>query len=150
MIRAHITKSIVAGAIVAALCLLGAASAGAQLQYSSTSISLSDANGPFQNQAGAHADLEVNVGFPLDSSGLPVEDVRDLEVQLPPGMIGNPTALAQCTPEALLNPGVGAAACPTASQVGTAMVRGPEAYVGATRVQLSGSYGDHQGERAAH
>jgi hypothetical protein len=131
MIRAHITKSIVVGAIVAALCLLGAASAGAQLQFSSTSISLSDANGPFQNQAGAHPDLDVDVRFPLDSSSeLPVEDVRDLEVQLPPGMIGNPTALEQCTPEALLNPGAGVAACPTNSQVGTARVEGVGAYVG--------------------
>jgi hypothetical protein len=131
MIRAHITRSIVAGAIVATLCLLGATSAGAQLQYSSTSISLTNAQGQFENQAGAHPELDVHVHFVTNSAtGLPAEEVRDLEVQLPAGMIGNPTALPQCTTVELINADRGYAGCSLNSQVGTATIEGVGAYVG--------------------
>jgi uncharacterized repeat protein (TIGR01451 family) len=48
---------------------------------------------------------------------LPTEGVRDLRLNLPPGFLGDPTAVSECSPSALL-----AAICPFSSQVGVAHV----------------------------
>ena len=72
-------------------------------------------------QAGAHADFAI--GFELSSkpSGEPWAQTRDIEVALPPGMIGNPQAFPRCSvvefgnlPEE--------SECPTDSQVGVSEV----------------------------
>jgi len=72
--------------------------------------------------AGSHPPLLV-VPFDFNSIALPSainpdqkaasDSVRDLVVDLPPGFIGNPTAVAECTPAEL-----SFAECPRASQVG--------------------------------
>lgn len=73
-------------------------------------------------KSGAHPDL-ATFSFDLNNEAaslpgvptfkLPKESLRDLEVELPPGFVGNPSAVAECTPSQLV-----AAACPRASQVG--------------------------------
>ena len=74
--------------------------------------------------------LEVNtmhVSKPAIGDLWPVEALRDTFVDLPPGLVGNPTNVAQCTAAQLANnPGGGLAAaplCPLESQVGTAVIR---------------------------
>ncbi len=72
--------------------------------------------------SGAHPDL-ATFGFDFNTVSteipstpfqkLPNGTVRDLRVDLPPGFLGNPTAVAECTPGELTG-----AACPIASQVG--------------------------------
>jgi hypothetical protein len=47
------------------------------------------------------------------AEAVPAGDIRNFEFQLPPGFLGNPTAVGQCTPAQLT---VGS--CPPASQVG--------------------------------
>jgi hypothetical protein len=81
-------------------------------------------------QAGAHPDfstfleLATDPATPADGDGdhKPYAPSRDIRVSLPPGLIGNPTAVATCSSlqfaTALLNEFAGEPGCPTASQVG--------------------------------
>ncbi len=76
----------------------------------SVSASLSD------RQAGAHANMTI--GLKLATKGdAPYGRARDIKIELPPGVIGNPQAVPHCTAEQF-----GAIACPFASQVGTTTV----------------------------
>jgi hypothetical protein len=76
----------------------------------------------FERQAGSHPDLSVTVAFPQDANQIPLEAAKDVEVDLPDGMVGNPTALPTCAPQDLLNTGAGYSKCPLGSQVGVAEV----------------------------
>jgi hypothetical protein len=64
---------------------------------------------PTNPAAGANSDFNVHIGF---SSA--TDDVKDLTISLPPGMVGNPTVTPLCTMAQLQGD-----ACPAASQVGT-------------------------------
>jgi hypothetical protein len=77
---------------------------------------------PFLRQAGAHPDLTIEIDVPLKPNGSPVEALKDVDVDLPKGFVGNPTAVATCKPAELANTGGSGAACPTPSQVGVAEV----------------------------
>ncbi|TMK58545.1 MAG: hypothetical protein E6G51_01990 [Actinobacteria bacterium] len=76
----------------------------------------------FQRQAGSHPDFTFAFSMPTDSEGYPVETIRDIDVDLPKGMVGNPTGFATCTTAQLVNKGLGGAACPVSSQVGYAEI----------------------------
>ncbi|MGH2986559.1 MAG: hypothetical protein ACRDLO_07730 [Solirubrobacterales bacterium] len=58
--------------------------------------------------AGSNSDLQINIQIQQ-----PAQDLKDLTVHLPPGLVGNPQVAAKCTVEQL-----NAAACPTVSDVG--------------------------------
>jgi hypothetical protein len=64
---------------------------------------------PTNTNAGAHSDLNIHIGFTSAS-----DNVKDLTISLPPGMVGNPTATPLCTLTQLQSD-----SCPAASQVGT-------------------------------
>nr|MDQ3724682.1 hypothetical protein [Actinomycetota bacterium] len=67
-------------------------------------------------QAGAHADLTTT--FELsEKGGQPYAQTRDVEVHLPPGMIGNPQGIPRCTVAQLGNLPE-ESECPVDSQVG--------------------------------
>jgi hypothetical protein len=71
-------------------------------------------------QAGAHADFTT--AFELsEKEGKPYAQTRDIAVQLPPGMIGNPQGIPRCTVDQL---GVAPkdSECPIASQIGISEV----------------------------
>jgi hypothetical protein len=89
------------GAAVACLALVPAAHAALGFQGLSAA--------PTNKNAGAHSDLNIHIGFTGAS-----DDVKDLTVSLPPGMVGNPTATPLCTLSQLQGD-----SCPAASQVGT-------------------------------
>ncbi len=81
----------------------------------------SNSDGTLDTQAGSHP-YEWTTS--LDLANLPGGTVaggeaRDFVVKLPPGVIGNPHAVAQCTRQQLDNTGD----CPIASEVGTLMVQ---------------------------
>ncbi len=91
-----------------------------------------DAAGTPYTQAGGHPySATVSIDFdtlndpaPLRGDLWPVEPVKDVLADLPPGLVGNPTAAAQCTTAQLASGGVLARTqCPPDSQVGTALVR---------------------------
>lgn len=76
----------------------------------------------FERQAGSHPDLSVAITFPQDANHVPLEAAKDVEVDLPNGMVGNPNAIPTCAPQDLLNTGAGSSKCPMSSQIGIAEV----------------------------
>jgi hypothetical protein len=107
---------------IAALAFLGANAASAlaaeefdKFAVESVSASLSS------RQAGAHADMTLAVKLTRKGNE-PYARTRDLEFELPPGVIGNPQAVQRCTVEQL-GDGHETSACPFESQVGMALVR---------------------------
>src|SRR5450759_526571 len=72
-------------------------------------------------QAGAHPDFTTNFAFNTTVSAhgqtVPAEPLKDVAVDLPPGLIGDPNGTPKC-PNALFDHGAGGQ-CPTATQVGT-------------------------------
>jgi uncharacterized repeat protein (TIGR01451 family) len=94
-----------------------------------------DANGQPDTQAGDHpyaagVSLDFNTltnPIPILGEVWPVEVVKDVHTDLPPGLVGDPTAAAQCTLPELSNAKVGSSfetlpLCPPESQVGTTLV----------------------------
>jgi hypothetical protein len=84
-------------------------------------------------QAGAHPDLTLSFFFEQDLTSPPnpygmhesFAPVRDLRVDTPPGLLGDPNVLGvpqQCTLQELLAWGSVGIACPNGSQVGTTRV----------------------------
>lgn len=91
-----------------------------------------DAAGTAFTQAAGHPyDATVAIDFntvtnpaPLKGRLWPVEPVRDVLADLPPGLVGDPTGAETCTAAQLASDGILAKTlCPPASQVGTALVR---------------------------
>ncbi|MGH2926078.1 MAG: hypothetical protein ACRDK1_08930 [Solirubrobacterales bacterium] len=90
-----------ATATVACLVIVPAAHAALGFQGLSAS--------PADPTAGAHSDVSIHIGF----TGA-TDNVKDLTVGLPPGLVGDPTATPLCTVTQLQGD-----SCPAASQVGT-------------------------------
>ncbi|MFL5873393.1 MAG: hypothetical protein ACJ75T_07975 [Solirubrobacterales bacterium] len=88
-----------------------------------------EATGTFDRQAGSHPDFTFQFSLPVNPDAVvegqnspgPDEAVHSVDVDLPPGMIGNSTGIATCDVTELAAPG-GHAKCPLASQVGEALV----------------------------
>ena len=90
------------GAAIAAVAALALPSSA--LGFSLTNLSAT----PGTTQAGANTDVQISLEI-----ADPGDDLRDLTIHLPPGLVGNPLAAPQCT-EAQLN----ARNCPADSDVG--------------------------------
>jgi hypothetical protein len=109
-------------AVVAALLCVNVSTASA-FDFVGFSGARTDSSGIAQMQAGAHADLTTTLDFSTvqDADGEVAADgnVKDAYVDLPPGAVGNPTAVPKCTAKQLageLPPPE--AECPLGSQVG--------------------------------
>jgi hypothetical protein len=99
-------------------------------------ITADAARDPF-TQAGGHPyAASVSIDFttetnanPVVGEAHPVEPAKDVLVDLPPGLVGNPTVAAQCTSAELANAsGTDAEPlCAPDSQIGTALVRSDNA-----------------------
>jgi hypothetical protein len=104
--------------------VLSASPASAQAAYSlkNGSVQLTGSDGSFARQAGGHPDFRVSFDFPFDAtSGLLAGNARDVRVDLPVGMVGNPTAVPECPADLLVTAGdslVGK--CPPETQIGVA------------------------------
>ena len=94
-------------AAIALAAALAAAPASAEYGLETVAASLST------NQAGGHPDFVTNFKLKVDGTGDPFARTRDTYVQLPPGLIGNPSVVLQCTAAQF-----GAGECPQDSQVG--------------------------------
>jgi hypothetical protein len=103
---------VIAGCIVAALAL--APGAKANLEFSSVSATLTETDGSLSRQAGAHPDLTFEFSLPAG----PPEAVRDVELELPPGLLGNAEVLPTCSIQQMVNGWYGAPNCPVSSQIG--------------------------------
>ena len=70
------------------------------------------------DQAGAHPDSIVSFRLRVKDDGFsPVGGIKDLVVDLPPGIVGNPQSMPKCTPAELDTRNGGL--CPLATQVGS-------------------------------
>lgn len=70
-------------------------------------------------QAGAHADFVTSFVLTTDGTGAPDAETRDVQITLPPGLIGDPAAFPKCT-AVELGPNPPASECPIDAQVGVA------------------------------
>jgi hypothetical protein len=98
---------------------------------------------PADLAAGANSNVNIHIGF-----ADPSDQVKDLTVHLPPGLVGNPTAAPLCTPTQLNGDN-----CPSASQVGSVTAKVNVVVAGPVAVPLTidGSLYNlvpHQGEPA--
>jgi len=100
--RRRIGAAVVAG-LIASLCLAIAPSAQAALGLQGLSAK------PANLAAGANSNFNIHIGF-----SDPADQVKDLTVHLPPGLVGNPTAAPLCTVSQL-----NADNCPADTQVGS-------------------------------
>jgi uncharacterized repeat protein (TIGR01451 family) len=106
----------------------------AKFGFSGWDVSFSGANGEADLQAGSHPyELTVFLGFnelngEVDSTRMAGGDIRDLSVELPAGLFGNPAAVPRCTRASL-----DGQACPGASQIGTDSVGNYSLAGGGTR-----------------
>jgi hypothetical protein len=114
---------------------LNTEAASANLEFEDFEVRLTAPDGAPSRAAGAHPDLTTTIAFERAVVGGaegpqegPREDVRTLDVDLPPGFVGNPTVAGTCSGRDLANPGAGFAICPTDSQIGMVLptaVNGP-------------------------
>lgn len=109
-------------ALASAVPLAGPAQASpSEYDFEAVSATLSD------TQAGAHPDFTTSIEFKQDPSREPegnglrplYAQTRDIFVNLPPGLIGNPNVLTQCSAARFADVDTG---CPFSSQVGIAVV----------------------------
>lgn len=95
---------------------------------------LANAAGDSLSQAGGHPyEAKVAIDFntitdprPVSGNLWPVEPVKNVIVDLPPGVVGDPTGVDTCTSAQLANGTGGISAlplCPSTSQVGTVLLR---------------------------
>ncbi len=112
--------------VAAALCwmLVGVTvvpDASAMIQFEKRSVSLSNPDGSFQHTAGAHPDLQLYLKMPLQS-----EMLHDVRLDLPPGFVGNQTAVGECSIDEFRDPfSPSIPGCAASSQVGWVRPRTP-------------------------
>lgn len=124
--RRSLTRALLIGACVLAALLFAAvaarpARADFGVKPGTFRAEALDANGDPVNQAGAHP-FTATTSFQFNTkspNGFEEADgnVRDIEVTLPPGMIGNPQATPKCTGQQFQN-----GSCPISSQVGVTVL----------------------------
>jgi len=119
-------RALIAAIVMAVVVSAGTATANAEFSIMSFGTSFTGGDGTFTRQAGAHGDFRTRFAFSLregSSDGIPTPDEhpKDIEANLPVGLVGNPMAAARCDQSDLVGQR-GAATCPLTSQVGTAAV----------------------------
>jgi hypothetical protein len=96
---------------------LAASAAHAAFGVETFTAQVTNENGTLNEQAGSHP-FEGATTFRFNTTGagvgVPDGNVKDIRVDLPPGLISNPQALPQCTDAQLTS-----STCPVESQVGT-------------------------------
>src|SRR5262249_24360894 len=117
--RSPVTKAASVLASLLALALLGASPATAAEEFDKYALESVGAS-LSSNQAGAHADMTVSFKL-TEANNEPYARTRDILVELPPGVLGNPQRFPRCsiaqfgkTPEE--------SKCPQDAQLGIAEV----------------------------
>ena len=98
--------------LTAALCVGHIGAANAAFKINAFSVT------PSTTQAGGHPNLTINIdpdahNFPQTGEPCECNDVKDIHVEFPAGLIGNPHATPQCSDAGFLR-----FECPSDSQVG--------------------------------
>ena len=138
-------------AVLLGILSLGAAPAQADFGLSEMAVSFTDKDGNPETRAGAHP-FAVTTSFRVnttlsptkkDEKGKPIAVVdgalRNLDILMPAGLAGNPTAMPRCaTLEFLANDAFGNPSCPDSTAVGilTAVVGGGKGIEGRETVSI--------------
>jgi hypothetical protein len=113
-LAARVAASLLA---VAASLALTVVPASASFGVAGFGVSVTNRDGTPDTQAGSHPyELTTNIALnATEASGIPAPEgnVKDIQVELPPGLIGNPSAVPKCPLANLI-----AYICPPASQIG--------------------------------
>jgi hypothetical protein len=128
--------------MVGALLFLPAAAPAAEFGFlpgsEGFSVSAAELDGSPATQAGAHPyDLTTRIGFAeapespgQPGTSFPTGDLKDLRLELPPGLVGNPTVVSRCTLTEFNTPRVSpwepslsGESCPDSSQVGVVALK---------------------------
>lgn len=119
------TTAAIGAVVTIALALAGPAQADpTEFGLAAVSASLSS------TKAGAHPDFETSFAVKTDPAsepnafGLkePYAALRDLTIALPPGLLGNPNVMPQCTLTQLETYNLEGGGCPNASQIGVTVL----------------------------
>jgi hypothetical protein len=128
VLKVHVASTATEGTVTNGATVSGggapSVSTSAQLTISSASLKFgfahadawfSNADGTFDTQAGSHPfAFTFNFSLNTNAEAVPAEgEARNLTFNLPPGVIGNPTAITECTHEEFDEE-----ICPTGSQIG--------------------------------
>lgn len=113
------------GALAAVAAI--AAPLASALSFETLEVSTNDTSGAPLRQAGGHPDVRTQFRVPqIDPSNPqtgPVEQPHRFLMELPPGLVGNPTAVASCPESGLTAGNAGASAiCPVGAQIGIAKI----------------------------
>jgi hypothetical protein len=128
-------SAIVIAALVAVVSVSGSASAAFGVEAFDGQVT-ADAGGTPFTQAGGHPyAVSTEIRFNTHTESLspfgiptpwPDEPVKDLLVDVPPGLVGNPTAVATCRLDQLAYPpGFTGPLCPSASELGVVRITQP-------------------------
>lgn len=125
------TRLAAIGAAALVTAALGASPAQAQISLAEVGASLAEPTvyqqaGGILHQAGAHPDFTTTVSItPGAVPSWPIESPRDIEFDLPPGLLASPTAVPVCPIKDFYVYGNGAfqTACKAESQVGVAHIK---------------------------
>ena len=89
----------------------------------------STANGTTDTQAGSHPfDMTFSFGLNMDDEGVASGSMRDVKLALPPGIVGNPHAVPQCTRARFMSAAAGGCPADTAVGIDEASKGGGETY----------------------
>jgi len=114
-----------------AIAAIAAPVATADFEFDKTAVSVNGSDGDYTRKAGGHPDFTFEFSLPLvetirDGREVvgPSETVRDVDLDLPPGMVGNPAPFPTCSMEKLIGAATGNNQdCPVESQIGVAHLR---------------------------
>jgi hypothetical protein len=117
----RLALSIFASALLALTALAPGAGADPS-EYGIESVSTEAST----NQAGGHPDFTVSFALKRESGGELPATTRDISIDLPPGLLGNPNAVPKCSAAQLvstdINDETNQTGCPQASQIGVSDV----------------------------
>jgi hypothetical protein len=116
------TRAACAVLLAALLAVVAASAARADFGIDLATGGLTTSSGLFSRQAGEHADVNVRVELPRTADNRADGSVRDVKVDLPVGLVGNPTVAATCDFDHLIPGGTPNSDCPIAAQVGIAKI----------------------------
>jgi hypothetical protein len=107
--------------VLAALFLFAPSAGAAAIKLESANVSATNANGSPDVQAGSHPyALTTSFTLGLSAPGTDAEEggLKDVRLELPPGFVGNPTVVPQCSYEEFM-----AKQCPNDTVIGWALTR---------------------------
>jgi hypothetical protein len=141
--RSHIGACVIFAFIILACTFSARAQAAPALSFTNFSSGAIDSTLAPETQAGAHpAELVTtfSLGTVIDSrTGVeaPGAPIKNVAVEIPPGMLGDPAAIPQCSQADMngSNPGRQFAECPANTQVGYAEIK--ITFIGPPRIFVS-------------